>query len=127
MTNKHLIQRYLNNFRRRIAPYLRPGVGMRVTVHPAQQRGGVIEVALGSLEENDDRHLAPCKTINEALRHVRQHAFGGDLDAFRFEGTNIIMEPNRIILIKGSDKKGEWNDQAVERDIKRILQPEPAS
>lgn len=94
---------------------------MRVVIHPAVSKGAVLEVVLGELEENDDEYRAPVPTVNDALKRIPQHAFGGDMDGFRFEGTNIVMEPARILLIKGTDQRNEWSDKAVERDVRRIL------
>jgi hypothetical protein len=63
------------------------------------------------------------QTINKALTNIQQRMFGGNLDGIKFGGTNISMEPNRIILIKGEDENPEWSDQAAQNDVKRILAP----
>lgn len=47
MINRSQIQAYINNFRRRIAPFLRPGIGLHCNIYPALS-GGLIE---GTKEE----------------------------------------------------------------------------
>jgi hypothetical protein len=55
------------------------------------------------------------------LASIRQRAFGGSLSGFHFGGTNVVMEDNRIILIKGEDAPDSWSDKAALEDVKRIL------
>ncbi len=38
----------------------------------------------------------------------------------RFGGTSTLLEPNRIIYIKESNPN-EWNDDAAQRDIEKLL------
>ncbi len=121
MREKAQAQKYVNNFRRRMTRYLRPDIGMRVIVHPAAAGGGVVEVEFSEVVENDDEFRPPAPTVNDVLKAIPQNAFGGNLDGFRFEGTNIVMEPGRVLLIKGTDDRGEWDQKAAERDTRRIL------
>ncbi len=46
-----------------------------------------------------DEYLDVTQTVNDALKGIEQNTFGGNLDGFRFGGTNIIMEPARIVLL----------------------------
>ena len=45
----------------------------------------------------------------------------GNIAAIKFGGTNISMEPNRIVLIKGEDVPDLWNDQGARNDVERII------
>ncbi len=65
------------------------------------------------------------ESVNLALNKIEQRMFRGNIDGLKFAGTNISMEPNRIILIKGEDTKSEWNDKGARKDVKRILAPLP--
>jgi hypothetical protein len=122
MTNQETLQRYINDFRRHIAPYLRPSVGLSCTVYPAQSSGAILVFTLGQGVLNEDRFQKPVATVNDALTTIPQKAFGGQLRGFHFGGTNIVMEDQRIILIKGDDSPSTWNDRAALDDVKRLFQ-----
>jgi hypothetical protein len=124
MNNPSTLQKYINNFRRHLAPYLRPGVGLACNVFPAEATGAILEFTIGSDIANGDVFQPAAKTVNQALSELRQNAFGGNLDGFRFSGTNVIMEDKRIILIKGDDYAEFWNDNAAAEDVKKLLPPQ---
>ncbi len=121
MKNKQTIQEYINNFRRRLAPYLRPGIALACTVLPANSQGAILEFKIGPGISNTDEFRLESETVNEALTGIKQRAFGGKLSGFKFGGTNVIMEDNRIILVKGEDDPSQWSDSAADAEVKRIL------
>lgn len=123
MNDPKIIQKYINNFRRHLAPYLRPSIGLACKVFPAVESGAILEFSIDSGIANTDEFRPFSRTVNEALSSISQRAFGGNLAGFRFGGTNVVMEDNRIILIKGEDDPNQWNDQAALTDVKRILPP----
>lgn len=123
MNNHKIIQEYINNFRRHIAPFLRPSVGLACNVFPATESGAILEFSIGPGIANTDRFHPSSQNVNTALTGISQRAFGGNLAGFRFGGTNVVMEDNRIILIKGEDDPDQWNDDAASADLKRILPP----
>jgi hypothetical protein len=51
---------------------------------------------------------------------IQQHAFGGDPNSLIFKGTNYILEPGRIILVK-DNTPAEWTDEAARRDTSLLL------
>jgi hypothetical protein len=120
MQDRNTIQAYINNFRRHIARYLKPKIGLSCTVYPAEQRGAILEFRLGPNIANEDHYAPARQTVNDSLRELKQRAFGGDLGGFSFEGTNIILEGDRLILIKGGDSPGEWSDNGAAADVRRI-------
>lgn len=124
MPKKQIIQEYINNFRRRIAKFFRPGVGMTCKVYPAQSGGAILEFKIGSGIKNDDFYNPETPTITDALGKIKQQAFGGNLSGFVFHGTNVILEGTRMIFIK-DDSPAEWNDSAAERDVARVVSPKP--
>ncbi len=122
MQDRKIIQIYINNFRRHIAPFLKPSIGLACKVYPVEKEGAILEFVLGSDVENDDKYLTVKETVNAALKHVEQKMFGGNLDGIKFGGTNISMEPERIVLIKGEDNDSLWNDAGAKHDVQQILQ-----
>jgi len=99
MEDKKTIQTYVNNFRRHLSPNLKPGVGVSCSVHPAEEGGAILEFSLGPSIENIDEYQETSATVSGALSSIPQNAFGGNLESFRFSGTNVIMEKERIIFI----------------------------
>jgi len=122
MTSKSAIQRYINNFRRRIARFLRPGIGLNCTVYPAKSGGAILEFKIGPEVENDDTYTEESSSLGAALSKIEQRAFGGNFDGFHFSGTNVIMEANKIIFIKDASTS-EWSDSTAEEDVQRIVHP----
>lgn len=120
MKDKKTIQTYVNNFRRRLSPHLKQGVGVSCNVHPAEEGGAILEFSLGPSIENTDEYHEISTTVSGALSSIPQSAFGGNLDGFRFAGTNVIMEKDRIIFIK-DNSPSEWGDDAAAKDISSVL------
>ena len=121
MNEINIIQSYINNFRRHLSQFLKPNIGLSCKAYPANSSGAILEFTIGPGIANDDELVPPSSTVNEALANIQQRAFGGNLDGFRFSGTNVITEDNRIILIKGGDDLDEWNDKGAYLDAKKVL------
>lgn len=94
---------------------------MKTKIHPVEGPGAVITISLGEGESNTDEFVSSSPTVNSALQTIEQHAIDGDLSATSFRGTNIIMEQNRIILIKGEDDPKQWSDVGSSSDVNIIL------
>lgn len=118
--NKNKYQTYINNFRRRLTPSLKPGIGLSCNIYPSSDGGGILEFIIGKAIENDDNYKPVSKNLGMALKKIKQHAFGGNLEAFTFGGTNTILEPNRIIYIKEANEN-EWSDSAAKKDLKALI------
>ncbi|MCR9592882.1 hypothetical protein NB525_02515, partial [Vibrio alginolyticus] len=117
--NKNIIQKYINNYRRQLTRYLRPGFGLLCNVYPAKN-GAILEFVIGDELVNDDIYHQESKSTGEALGKIEQRAFGGNLSGFTFSGTNTILENNRLIYIKDSNSS-EWGDKAVAKDVNAVL------
>lgn len=112
---------YLNNFRIALSKKLRPNVGVVSHVKPVSDGGAVIEVEFVHNKPSKDtigKHVYP--TLNAALKTVKQSALGGNLDGFIFQGTNALMEGNRIVLIKDGNSS-EWSSEATDKDFSRVF------
>jgi len=118
--DKRKYQSYINNFRRRLAPLMKPGLGMQCNVYPSSDGGAVLEFEIGPATENDDNYHEESKSLGAALSNIDQRAFGGNLEGFSFGGTNTILENNRIIYIKEANPK-EWSDEAAVKDVSGLL------
>lgn len=120
MLDRSVLQGYVNNFRRHIGRYLKPGIGLRCDVYPVSAGGAVVAFHLGATEENDDTIHPASADFAEALSNVPQRAFGGNLSGISFHGTNTILEPDRMIFIK-DDTSTQWRDSTAKGDVQRIV------
>ena len=120
IADKDKIQRYINNFRRRLTPLLKPGIGLYCKIIPAGDKGAILEFIIKPEIENDDFYMPEEPSMSQALSKVKQNAFGGNLAGFSFRGTNFILEGNRIILIKDNSAL-TWSDKTAQEDISRLL------
>jgi hypothetical protein len=118
--DKGKYQTYINNFRRRLTPSLKPGVGLSCNVFPSNDGGAILEFSIGNASENDDDYKAISESLGAALSNIKQRMFGGNLEGFNFGGTNTILEDNRIIYIKESNPK-EWSDSAALKDVMALV------
>ncbi|WP_060988503.1 hypothetical protein [Photobacterium leiognathi] len=117
--NKNTIQNYINNYRRHLTKFLRPGFGLLCNIYPSES-GAVLEFVIGNEQPNDDIYHPNNASVGEALSNVKQNAFGGNLKGFHFSGTNTVLEQNRIIYIKDSSPS-EWSDESINKDVNAVL------
>lgn len=118
--NKKKFQTYINNYRRRIGKFLKPGVGLACNIYSTVDDAAILEFVIGHETENEDKYHSESISLGEALSKIEQRAFSGNLANGKFLGTNTILEPNRIIYIKDSSMK-EWTDAAAEKDIRSLF------
>lgn len=121
MKDKKVIQDYINNFRRHMARFLRKDFGLTTTVYPCSGDGGVIEFRIGRDSPNEDEFKKPYQSVNEVLKSIPQKIVSGNIDSAWFAGTNISMEPGRILIIKGEDRDALWNETEAFEDVKKIV------
>ncbi|MGA6135869.1 hypothetical protein ACPER7_06130 [Acinetobacter dispersus] len=115
------IQTYINNFRRYLGNRLKSGIGLKTSIYHTSSQGAVIVFHLGRNLVNEDNYKPTSYSVAEILTSkINQHAFSGDLRNLNFSGTNTIMEPDKIILIKDSSPN-EWTDEAARNDVNKLF------
>ena len=127
MKDNKRMSRYAMRIIQNLKPKLRSDVDVSITVHPAEQDGGVVEVQLipnakASARKRKSRgiKILPVKaTINDVLEVVPQRIVGGNLKGVQFQGTNISLENNRIVLIKGDNEY--WTENDADSDVGKII------
>ncbi|KJF88236.1 hypothetical protein [Photobacterium phosphoreum] len=120
MNNKKTVQMYINSFRSEFSQYLKNNIGLITSVYFAKTGGAIIEIELSVGGKNKDKYKGTSQNLGNALKNVKQSTFGGNLNGFSFVGTNIILEPSKIILIK-SDSPNEWSSTSAKNDIDKII------
>ena len=121
MDDEPKIQRYLNNFRKNLSPYLKSGVGVTSTVYPSTGPGAVLEFSVGENLKSDDRFENTQANVNASLDTVNQTALVGT-ENLTFSGTSTVVQaPNRFIIIKGGDSEEQWGEEATKNDVRKLL------
>lgn len=117
-----IIQSYINNFRRKFAPFLKPDIGLQIDIFNCGTEGAVLVIYFKPGGKSQDNDRNENTTISDVLSQLNQNFFGGNLKALHFKGTNLMMSPKYILLIKDSCQS-EWTDQKLVEDIGMIVNP----
>lgn len=119
---KEDIQHYINNFRRALSVYLKPDFNLRAFVYPSKE-GAIVEFEFRKDQPTKDEFKKEEDTITDQLSKIQQHSFGGNLKGMKFTGTNIVLEANKILVIKDNNLK-EWTSTKAEEDVHKLLNPQ---
>jgi hypothetical protein len=115
------IQNYINNFRRKISPYLKANIGLKTIVYP-YDKGIFMSFEFGLNNQNKEEFRGECRNIAEVFQRAKVTSFGGSNSKATFNGTNFIMFENIVNIIKDFDED-EWTDDQASKDVQRILNP----
>lgn len=115
------LKKYSELFNRNIEKFLSPGISIQTVIHPVEQDGAVFEFFLNKNGVSGERFDRPRKSVGAVLSDIPQRMVGGNLDQVRFSGTNLYLEGNRIVVIKGEDDKNSWTGNAVIQDVERVV------
>ena len=121
MKDEIKINNYVSALSQQLSSRLVEGVDIKTIVHPVNQEGAVIEIVLEKGTGGGIEYQDATETVNDAASTVSQNLVTGDLSGITFSGTNISMQDNRIVLIKGGDADNEWNTSSAASDLNRIF------
>lgn len=111
-------KKYAEYIAKALKPHLQKKIGFEFNVYPSPE-GGVFELNLGEGLGGNVVLKKPSSSLNEILKHVPQKLVSGNLDGVKLLGTNISMEGNRIIFIKGEGS--EWDEKDASGNVTRVL------
>ncbi len=115
------LKKYVELFNRKIATYLSKDISIKTVIHPVEGEGAVFEFFLGVNNEETIEFATTQKTVGHALLSIPQNMISGTPDNIKFGGTNLYLENNRVVVIKGDDKNEEWSGSAIEKDVTRVV------
>ena len=115
------LKKYVELFKRNISQFVPPGVDIKSTIFPVEGEGAVFEFIFNKNLESAEiiENIRP--TVGRVLSEIPQRLVGGNLDNVKFGGTNLYLEGNRILIIKGEDDPSSWTGNAVIDDVKRVV------
>jgi hypothetical protein len=121
MIKESKLKKYVELFTRKIATYLSKDINIKTVIHPVEGEGAIFEFFLG-LNNEETIEFAPVqKTVGHALLSIPQNMISGAPENIKFSGTNLYLENNRVVLIKGDDTNEEWSGIAIEKDVTRVV------
>ncbi|MBF6651201.1 hypothetical protein [Methylobacter sp. BlB1] len=115
------LKKYVELFTRNIDRFLAPNVSIKTTIYPVEGPGAIFEFIF-NYEGDKSETIAPIKaTVGSVLSSIPQRFVAGDIENITFGGTNICMEGNRLLLIKGDDSPPLWSGTTVQEDVLRVV------
>jgi hypothetical protein len=141
MNDDKTINQYARSVIKNLKPSLRKDFRIQLNITPTNESGGVVEVEIiqpstviggrykskapagkgGRVLSNGVAIRVAKKSVNEALIDIPQKMIGGDFSTVTFAGTNIYMEGNRIVFIKGNNE--DWSEQNAKDDVEKAINP----
>lgn len=126
------LERYCKNFAEFLIANLKPKLSITATAYPSIGPGAVAVFEIKDHSEDGPksnrvqrpRTYAEVPSVSHALADIKLQALQGDFSNMRFGGTNIFLQDNRIIIVKGDDQQSSWSKRAAHDDAKRILRAE---
>ncbi|OLQ83748.1 hypothetical protein BIT28_27775 [Photobacterium proteolyticum] len=127
MNNQKKLKKYTDSFIKGLLPYLKKGLHISAKIHPANTNGAIIEFEIQEQKRSEIKVLETVPSINTTLERIDQRMIGGNIQGVTFLGTNVYMDGQRIVIIKGEDDFNHWSNSAVTEDINRIVSPKGGS
>jgi hypothetical protein len=123
MKDSDALSLYAKGVIKNLKPNLRKDIEIVLTIHPTDTIGGVVEVVLEPSNGKGHKRGVEIKsskqTVNDILRAVPQNLIAGNTDGVTFQGTNISMDHNRIVFIKGDNE--HWSGADAIADVQKVI------
>ena len=115
------LQKYVELFKRNISLFVAPGIEIKTTIYPVEAEGAVFEFLLNKDKDSTEVIDKIRPTVGRVLSELPQRMVGGNIEGIKFGGTNLYLEGNRILIIKGEDDPSSWTGKAVGEDVQRVV------
>lgn len=115
------LKKYVELFKKNIEDFLAPNISIKTTIFPVEKEGAVFEFLFNTEGNEKETLMDASSTVGAVLSSIPQRLVAGNLENVSFGGTNIYMEGNRLLLIKGEDSPTQWNGVAVQEDVRRVV------
>ncbi|CAM4193273.1 hypothetical protein [Pseudoalteromonas maricaloris] len=123
MNNQKLLKKYANSFVSSIKPNIKSGYNISASIHPTNGRGATIEFEIVDSKKSKVSVAPAVESVNRTLATIEQRLIDGNIEGVTFAGTNVYMEGNRIVIIKGDDEHSSWDNRAARADVQKVISP----
>jgi hypothetical protein len=115
------LKKYVELFKKNIEAFLAPNITIKTTIYPVEKDGAVFEFIFNSEGDRSERLDKLRPSVGAVLASIPQRLVSGGVENVSFGGTNIYMEGNRLLLIKGEDSPEQWSGVAIKEDVRRVV------
>jgi hypothetical protein len=123
MNNQKLLKKYANSFVSSMKPSIKLGYNVSAKIHPTNGNGATIEFEINDSKKSEVSLVQTVDSVNKTLATIEQNMIGGNIEGVRFSGTNIYMDGNRIVIIKGDNEHSSWDNSAAQKDVQKVISP----
>lgn len=120
--DQDIIQRYVNEFRKHITPSLKSNIGLEIDIYNCGKEGAVLIVFFKPGGKSIDKEISNLNSIADVLKSINPNFISGNMSGVAFGGTNMLMQQDKIVLIK-ENNINEWSNMKLKDDLKKIFQP----
>lgn len=114
------LKKYTELFLKNLQKFLAPGVSIQTKIYPVDAQGAVFEFTFNRENKESVEIKPPMPSVGHVLSVVPQRMIAGNVHGVTFGGTNIYMEGDRLLLIKGEDNQASWDGNAAIDDVRRV-------
>jgi hypothetical protein len=115
------LKKYVELFKRNINQFLAPDVDIKTTIYPVEAEGAVFEFVFNRSNDSTETVEKIRPTVGSVLSKIPQRLVTGNIEGIKFGGTNLYLEGDRILVIKGEDDQESWSGTAIIEDVKRVV------
>lgn len=115
------LKKYVELFKRNISQFIPQGIDIKSRIYPVEGDGAVFEFLFNKDGDSEEIIEKVRPTVGQVLSEIPQKMVGGNIEGVKFGGTNLYLEGNRILVIKGEDDPSSWSGNAVIDDVKRVV------
>jgi len=115
------LKKYVELFKKRISRYLAVGINIKTIIYPVDADGAVFEFQFNHDNDSSVTIDSVRPTVGRVLSDIPQRMVRGNIEGVKFGGTNLYLEGNRILVIKGEDDPSGWSGKAVVEDVQRVV------
>ena len=115
------LKKYVELFKRNISQFVPSGIDIKARIYPVEGEGAVFEFLFNKDGDTEEIIEKVRPTVGRVLSEIPQKMVGGNIEGVKFGGTNLYLEGNRILIIKGEDDPSSWSGNAVIDDVKRVV------
>ena len=116
LASKSDFKQYCAKFESIFKKVLRSGVNFDALAIVSNVEGALIFFEFKKQARSKLKYKLIDKRIATAVQELPQKGFVGDLSSAKFLGKNIIVERNRIIIIKGDNSRASWSQEEAVKD-----------
>ena len=116
IATRHDLLLYCYRFALIYRKVLREGVNFDAVGIVSKDQGALVFFEFKTQPKRNFKYELIDGPISKAVEKLPQKAFGGDLSGVRFLGKNIIVERNKLIIIKGDNSREAWSLKEAMKD-----------